>query len=1023
MWNRRLREMAKSAEIYGCPYCPERKIYHQESRLLDHVHAEHPDRIPASEADMDAFRDDLRAKAREKGGTGAAAFRRKGTPVRLLAPVAPVDQQEPKLEPPNPEPEQTGLGVNKSKRPLSAGAVAFASVSQVREIGDIKRLSLNQTRDSLSTDAPSPDQPADAPLSPLGPRKRLAGADASLLDAPPRRVTPEGETRPHPRRSKARSGGALAAVSPWDPPDPEFHRTSPATGEGSRPWTSSGGHRRLFDPNSDDPIARSHPDPASPGTFSRSGPFNPRDHVLQTKGNVRRQENRGAIKKPPIFLQANRSNRDPAPGASPGKEKEVSSSSVTQRDPHLLSQPETRPISQEKLVHEVKGIYAGLVMVEAKCIEVVSKQVAVAQQAGRPPRLNDEQWQALIGLHRTLLHEHHDFFLASQHPAASPDLKRLAAKYSMPSRMWRHGIHPFLELLRYRLPSSLDHMLAFIYLAYSMMALLYETVPTFEDTWVECLGDLARYRMAIEDDDLRDREVWTGVARFWYRKAADKNPTVGRLYHHLAILARPNALQQLYFYSRSLTCAKPFLSARESILTLFDPILKGKEPAYYRPLPMERNFIRAHGILYTGTHLEILEQSTDAYLGALDQHIGRVTAKFREQGVYIAVANIAGMFEYGSPQSELRLAFDERDWPGKNKEAGQQQDSQAGPSMAAGQSSAPPAARPSATDVSQGTITPAKDERSQQIRDHAAHMTFATLALAVQRIGDMNVMPHLHVSLVFLLSTARISGAMEKIEQYIPWDGIATYLNTLATPDRLDARILHDTFPQPKNPKEKARPLREDFAIAGQIWSEGYFPDDWFTKAMVDDEERDLELPSMVDPRVERVLWLGVRVAQFERWLRFDTESKKFSVGPAMEELPGQRDRRWYEVRTCTPPPSGEEEEEGDDEEDDEEGAIEAEEEDDDEEIQEGDDVGADADVEMSGTGGEIEGTSSFVTAGKGSLSVGGRSMSEQEAEFNKSQRSGGTQQSGDEMFGEKLQRFSNNVVASGGSNEGEHVL
>lgn len=41
-------------------------------------------------------------------------------------------------------------------------------------------------------------------------------------------------------------------------------------------------------------------------------------------------------------------------------------------------------------------------------------------------------------------------------------------------------------------------MLAFIYLAYSMMALLYETVPAFEDTWMECLGDLRRYRMAIE---------------------------------------------------------------------------------------------------------------------------------------------------------------------------------------------------------------------------------------------------------------------------------------------------------------------------------------------------------------------------------------------------------------------------------------------------------------------------------------------------------------------------------------------
>jgi hypothetical protein len=50
-------------------------------------------------------------------------------------------------------------------------------------------------------------------------------------------------------------------------------------------------------------------------------------------------------------------------------------------------------------------------------------------------------------------------------------------------------------------------MLPFIYLAYSMMAFLYEAVPVFEDTWIECLGDFGRYRMAIEDIDIRDREV------------------------------------------------------------------------------------------------------------------------------------------------------------------------------------------------------------------------------------------------------------------------------------------------------------------------------------------------------------------------------------------------------------------------------------------------------------------------------------------------------------------------------------
>jgi predicted P-loop ATPase len=68
----------------------------------------------------------------------------------------------------------------------------------------------------------------------------------------------------------------------------------------------------------------------------------------------------------------------------------------------------------------------------------------------------------------------------------------MIVKYSMPARMWRHGIHAFLEIFRYRLPESQDYMLDFVQMAYSSMVLLYETVPIFEDIWIECLGDLAR---------------------------------------------------------------------------------------------------------------------------------------------------------------------------------------------------------------------------------------------------------------------------------------------------------------------------------------------------------------------------------------------------------------------------------------------------------------------------------------------------------------------------------------------------
>jgi len=106
---------------------------------------------------------------------------------------------------------------------------------------------------------------------------------------------------------------------------------------------------------------------------------------------------------------------------------------------------------------------------------------------------HSEQWNALFGLHRILLHEQYDFLLVSQHHIASAALKRLPAKYAMPARMWKHGIHSFLDVMRVRLFESHEFMESFIILGYSMMSLLDETVPQFLPTWIECKADLARY--------------------------------------------------------------------------------------------------------------------------------------------------------------------------------------------------------------------------------------------------------------------------------------------------------------------------------------------------------------------------------------------------------------------------------------------------------------------------------------------------------------------------------------------------
>ncbi|RDA89182.1 hypothetical protein CP532_0540 [Ophiocordyceps camponoti-leonardi (nom. inval.)] len=524
----------------------------------------------------------------------------------------------------------------------------------------------------------------------------------------------------------------------------------------------------------------------------------------------------------------------------------------------MIRQPETKPISHEQLVLEVKGIYAGLVMIEAKCIEYDSSQEA------KP--LSQEQYHALIALHRSVLHEHHDFFLACQHPSASDALRRLATKYAMPARMWRHGIHSFLELLRHKLPESLEHMLTFIYIAYSMMALLYETVPAFEDTWIECLGDLGRYRMAIEDDDIRDREIWTGVSRYWYSMASDKSPATGRLYHHLAILARPNALQQLYYYNKSLCVPLPFASARESVMTLFDPLLSST--SHQRLEPVDAAFVRVHGILFSGKARDQLESSMSDFLGLLDGRIGCARSGWLEAGYYVGISLSCSLMGFGDEHNVLMRAM-------AGQESGRESDS--------GGSDAETCV----------------DETFR----HALHFATQTYEVVLRRWGDKNTLSCIHTAMVFLLHMSRFPAAMSQLEGQYPWKLTSIMLNYLLKTTQSKPRIDTEEFPGPEKKGEPPYPLPEDYALRGLVYAEDYFPSGWFDNERIDESDRYLEPPSKAAERQERILWIGRRLASTDRWLTWDDDARRFSVAAAYDvvleeeedEEEGPSDRDDYE--------------------------------------------------------------------------------------------------------------------------------
>ncbi|ELQ33852.1 hypothetical protein OOU_Y34scaffold00863g4 [Pyricularia oryzae Y34] len=526
------------------------------------------------------------------------------------------------------------------------------------------------------------------------------------------------------------------------------------------------------------------------------------------------------------------------------------SAGETDKVNNLVKQPETRPIGQEQLVAEVKSIYTGIAMVENKCIEVDNAHNSLNNNSASP-QLNTDQWQALIALHRTLLHEHHDFLLASQHPSASPALRRLATKYAMPARIWRHGIHSL---------------------------------------------------MAIEDDDLHVREVWTAVSRQWYSRASDMAPTTGRLYHHLAILARPNVVAQLFYYAKSLCVPVPFSGTRDSILTLFEPIMAdthGKLNA------VDCALVRCHGIFFTGKGTEGLEEARKEFLSNLDLAVAKGARRWLEAGYQIAVTNLCALCGYGLPANVLMRALD-----ASTREAPMPKIVVADEAtLAESQAASSETQKYSKTDGENGpaATTEAKEDMVDPLKHFKQVLQFveSTDTIVLSRLGDLNILSYTIAKLTFLLAMARLKGpgggepitpAMSHLEAYFPWHLLCLCMNSFAAGFKTPEKYEKTEFPR----TAESRPLPEDWAMRGFVWADSaevVFPREYFAVSEnMEEDERTFETPSMGDQRRERCLWLAYQIAQIGtsgdadnkgkegRWITYDAYKKKFR--PAAKYVP-----------------------------------------------------------------------------------------------------------------------------------------
>jgi len=167
------------------------------------------------------------------------------------------------------------------------------------------------------------------------------------------------------------------------------------------------------------------------------------------------------------------------------------------------------------------------------------------------------------------------------------------------------------------------------------------------------------------------------------------------------------------------------------------------------------------------------------------------------------------------------------------------------------------------------------------IRTQLANASFlvnGTHDIVFRRFGDPNILPNLHVTLVFLFHVSFYAEAKSHLDAGFPWKLLSLMLNTLLIGVQEYSRIENERFPQSE--RDPHRMLPEDYAMRGLLWVDKYFPNDWFSNDKTDDDEKFMELASNYEERRTRTLWLGVRIARDGGCLQYDREKHQFNVSP-----------------------------------------------------------------------------------------------------------------------------------------------
>ncbi|OJA21630.1 hypothetical protein AZE42_09745 [Rhizopogon vesiculosus] len=350
----------------------------------------------------------------------------------------------------------------------------------------------------------SPPAPARSPSVATSPRKSQATPHVivSRPEADPedfsRRLKISTPSRPQQHSKQAQQGKLF---NPYADSIPMRHTSEPeaisdATSSSSPPRNTPTTHhrdppanRQLFDHRKDDPVrfavsvlarpssvgGRPTPTPKSSGDYVSASSTSSYAHSMTSSFTLSSGTTDNSSASSALF--DGKPREDPSNNAFAVQLKKLYRS---------ISALETKILNEDPddLDHD------GRVLLQGRGREVSDED------------LQQQKWMKLIVDHKRLAEMMHNLLEISLAPSVPASLRVIPTKYNIIIRLWSHAFHKLLEALRrasFSSPLALEHLQDFIYYSYTFYTGLLEepSLRSFRSGWLEALGDLARYRMAV----------------------------------------------------------------------------------------------------------------------------------------------------------------------------------------------------------------------------------------------------------------------------------------------------------------------------------------------------------------------------------------------------------------------------------------------------------------------------------------------------------------------------------------------